>query len=116
MGRASAAVTDNGVTRMEAAMAVLLKVLSCSEFQRVRRATGVAALATAVFTGGAAAADMPTKAPPPSAPSAYDWTGFYLGGYLGYAGGTSNFAGPPGSGISGALDLYKPFDSFNEFG
>ncbi len=78
---------------------------------------GVTAAALAFgCVGNAAAADMPTKAPPPSAPSAYDWTGFYLGGYLGYAWGTSNFAGPPASGISGALDLYKPFDSFNEFG
>jgi high affinity Mn2+ porin len=77
---------------------------------------GVSAAAMVLgCVGNAAAADMPTKAPP-SAPSAYDWTGFYLGGHMGYAWGSSNFSGPPGSGISGTLDLYKPFDSFNESG
>ena len=31
----------------------------------------------------AGAADMPVKAPPPLAP-AWDWSGFYLGGNIGY--------------------------------
>ena len=30
------------------------------------------------------AADMPLKAPPPAPPRAYSWTGFYVGGNLGY--------------------------------
>src|SRR5579863_3216164 len=77
---------------------------------------GVSAAAMVFGCGNAAAADMPTKAPPPSLPSTYDWTGFYLGGHVGYAWGTSNFSGSSGSGASGTLDLYKPFDSFNESG
>jgi high affinity Mn2+ porin len=60
----------------------------------------------------AAAADMAVKAPPPgaTASSDYDWTGFYLGGHLGYAWGNSNFAGP---GASGSLDLFQPYDGFS---
>lgn len=95
-------------------MVVLFKILSCSKFKRVRLETAAGILAVAGFTGNAAAADMATKAPPPSVPSAYDWSGFYLGGHLGYAWGTSNFTGPPGN--PGTLDLYKPFDSFDESG
>ena len=36
-----------------------------------------------------AAFTLPVKAPP--APSAYDWSGFYAGGRVGYAWGTSNW-------------------------
>ena len=39
------------------------------------------------LTGGAAAADMPVKAPPPAGLAAYDWSGVYLGGHIGYAAG-----------------------------
>jgi high affinity Mn2+ porin len=77
-----------------------------------------ATLATAAlvvgFAGNATAADLPTKAPPPSPPSEYDWTGFYVGGNFGYAWGNSNFTGPDG--ISGALDLAQPINQFNEAG
>jgi opacity protein-like surface antigen len=52
------------------------------------------------------------KAPPAPVP-AYDWSGFYLGGHLGYAWGNSNWTTP---GISGSLDLFQPFDAFAETG
>ena len=49
------------------------------------------------LTEPATAADlpvaMPVKAPPISAE--YDWTGVYLGGYLGYAWGSSNWTTSP---------------------
>ena len=80
---------------------------------------GLAALLRLI--GPAIAADlpetMPVKAPPIS--TAYDWTGLYLGGHIGYALGNSNFttsttAGAPS--ISGSLDLFQGFDSFKEQG
>ncbi len=69
-------------------------------------------LATA---GGAAADDiMETKAPPPSIPTDFNWTGFYGGGHLGYAWGSSNWTAPPN--LSGSLNLFQPFNAFNEAG
>jgi len=53
------------------------------------------------------------KAPPAPVPAAYDWSGFYLGGHLGYAWGNSNWTTP---GVSGSLDLFQPFDVFAETG
>jgi opacity protein-like surface antigen len=43
-----------------------------------------------VFGGAAWAAELPLKAP--AAPAYYDWTGFYLGGNLGAANGTTSFS------------------------
>jgi high affinity Mn2+ porin len=59
---------------------------------------------------------LATKAPP--APSAYDWSGFYAGGHVGYAWGTSNWtASTPGTpNVSGSLDLFQPFDAFKDTG
>jgi high affinity Mn2+ porin len=62
----------------------------------------------------ASAADMVTKAPPPSTPTAYDWTGFYVGGHAGYAWGTSDFSAP--GGIAGVLNMSEPINNFNEAG
>jgi high affinity Mn2+ porin len=56
---------------------------------------------------------MVTKAPPPVA-AAYDWTGFYVGAHLGYAGGNSNFTGP--GGIAGSFDLFQSYDAFKNTG
>ena len=57
---------------------------------------------------------LPTKAPPPSAPSALDWTGWYVGAHFGYAWGDSNWtassAGTPLA--SGSIGLYQPFGWF----
>src|SRR6516164_6459065 len=76
------------------------------------------ALSAAAFAlasvGNAEAADMKLKAPPPSVPSAYDWTGFYVGGHLGIAWGNSNWTTAPN--LSGALDLFQGIDTFNESG
>ena len=83
--------------------------------------TGVGLAILLRLIGPAMAVDlpetMPVKAPPIS--TAYDWTGFYLGGHIGYALGNSNFttsttAGAPS--ISGSLDLFQGFDSFKEQG
>ena len=49
----------------------------------------IACIAAAAFCGAPAlAADLPTKAPPP--PPVYRWTGFYVGGSVGYSWGNAN--------------------------
>jgi high affinity Mn2+ porin len=72
------------------------------------------------FTGSAAAADMPVKAPPPPAAAAYDWTGVYVGGHIGYAAGSSHWwampTGAAGPAQSGSLDLFNAFNGFNGMG
>jgi high affinity Mn2+ porin len=59
---------------------------------------------------------MVTKAPPIpySVSSGYNWSGFYAGGHLGYAWGSSNWTAAPG--ISGSLNLAQPVDTFDEAG
>ncbi len=51
-------------------------------------------------------------------PSTFDWTGFYLGGHIGYAWGNSNWAaskaGMPIA--SGSIGLAQPVDTFKESG
>ena len=54
-------------------------------------------------------------------PSAVSWTGFYLGGHMGYAWGTSNWAAstaaaPAQTFATGSLNLAQPIDTFNEAG
>jgi high affinity Mn2+ porin len=70
---------------------------------------------TLATAGGAAADDiMVTKAPPPSSiPTDFNWTGFYAGGHLAYAWGSSNWTG---AGVSGSLNLAQPVDTFDEAG
>jgi len=70
---------------------------------------------TLASAGGAAADNMMvTKAPPPSSvPTDFNWTGFYAGGHLGYAWGSSNWTGP---GVSGSVDLAQAVDTFAETG
>jgi high affinity Mn2+ porin len=81
---------------------------------------GLAALLRLTEPGGAAdlPAAMPVKSPPVSV--AYDWTGFYLGAHLGYAGGSSDWTASPTTAttpsISGSIDLFQAFDPFNEAG
>jgi high affinity Mn2+ porin len=83
------------------------------------RKFGVAGIGAAVVTaaamfmagGGVQAADLPgalpTKAPPPVAQASYDWTGFYLGGHIGYALGASNWSAP---GLNGSLDFSNAYN------
>src|SRR5271156_790707 len=88
------------------------------------RGLAAAGIGLIVLAGGAQAADLsralPTKAPPPAAPVAYDWTGFYVGAHLGYATGSSNWsatqAGSPTPSLSGSLDLFNTFDIFKGTG
>ena len=79
------------------------------------------AIALALMTGAARGADlsaaMLTKAPPPAASAAYDWTGFYLGGHVGYALGGSNWSstqtGAAAPSINGAFDFSNAYNFSN---
>ena len=76
-------------------------------------ALGVAAIGLLVVAGGAKAADLagalPTKAPPPAV-QAYDWSGFYLGGHVGYAFGNSNFGDEAGADPRGSLNFSNAYN------
>jgi high affinity Mn2+ porin len=73
-----------------------------------------------VLANGAGAADMPVKAAPPPAATAYDWTGLYVGGHIGYDAGSSRWSAMPtaaaGPALSGSLDLFNSFDAFKGTG
>src|SRR4029077_17444018 len=70
------------------------------------------------LAGSAGAADLPVKAPP--AATAYDWTGLYVGGHIGYAAGSSHWSAMPtaaaGPAFNGALDLFNSFNAFTGTG
>ncbi len=83
----------------------------------------VAGVSLIALAGRAAADDiMVTKAAPisSSATSAYDWSGLYAGGHLGYAWGSSNWTAStpaaPALSTSGSIDLFQPFDAFKGTG
>ena len=69
----------------------------------------IATVALVVLAGSATAADFPVKEPPPAILAAYDWSGFYAGGHIGYAWGASDWSTP---GNTGALNLSQPVDVF----
>src|SRR6201999_1445560 len=78
-------------------------------------------LATAALVHSARAADlpavMPVKAPP--APTAYDRTGFYVGGHIGLATGNSPWTLDPiggGAPVTGSFGLYQSPNAFKESG
>ena len=80
-------------------------------------------LALIALGGGAKAADvsasMPTKAPPQTAPVAYDWTGFYAGVHYGYAAGSSHWSATQSGAatpLSGSLDMLNAYDPFTATG
>src|ERR1700689_4734522 len=79
----------------------------------------IALLGLMALAGSAVAADIPVKAPPPAA-TAYDWTGVYVGGHIGYAAGSSHWAAMPtgaaGPALNGSLDLFNSFNGFNGMG
>ena len=62
----------------------------------------------------------PTKAPPGPVAAGYDWSGFYAGGHLGMAWGSSNWTAStiaaPTPGASGSFSLFQPIDSFKQTG
>jgi high affinity Mn2+ porin len=64
------------------------------------------------MAGTAAASDIPIKAPPPL--EAYDWTGLYVGGHIGYAAGFSNWSATstsvPAPPLTGSLDLFQGYN------
>jgi len=72
---------------------------------------------TAAFLAAAPAmaAEMAVKAPwQPPVVQLYDWTGLYVGGHLGYAGGRSNWSAAPD--LSSSLDLFQSSDIFTGAG
>jgi high affinity Mn2+ porin len=87
------------------------------------RGRGIVGLGLLVIASGAQAADLssvlPKKAPPPAV-TPYDWTGFYAGGHLGYAAGSSNWtvtqAGAATPSLSGSLDLFQGYNFFKGTG
>jgi high affinity Mn2+ porin len=79
------------------------------------------ALMTIAAAERAHAADdaIVTKAPAiPFVGPAYNWNGFYAGGRVGYAFGSSNWtASSPGApNVSGSIDLFQPLNAFNDTG
>jgi len=79
--------------------------------QAMRSWSAIAVVAELMLSGAdARAADLPA---PPIAAAPYDWTGAYVGGHLGYAWGSSNWAT---SDISGSFGLAQPIDTFDEAG
>jgi high affinity Mn2+ porin len=78
---------------------------------RVTWTTAVLAAAPAM----AAELPMAVKAPwQPPVLQAYDWTGLYVGGHLGYAGGRSNWSSPPD--LASSLSLFQSSDIFTGSG
>jgi len=72
---------------------------------------------TAAFLAAAPAmaAEMAVKASwQPPVVQLYDWTGLYVGGHLGYAGGRSNWSAAPD--LSSSLDLFQSSDIFTGAG
>ena len=62
------------------------RVMTCVRLYRVRIAAG-AALGAAAFGTPVSAADMAVKSPAMNA-AVYNWTGFYVGGHVGYGDGS----------------------------
>ncbi|MGO9984039.1 MAG: carbohydrate porin [Rhodomicrobium sp.] len=79
-----------------------------------------AAAISLMSAGIAAAADLTPSEPAAASfkdTVAYDWTGFYVGGHLGYAWGNSNWAATGADGpASGSLNFSQGVDLFSEAG
>src|SRR4029077_17170644 len=131
MGRTSAVVTHRIVTRRSTAMCFLMRqfadrdslgrhVFGWHVFGRPDNAARAVLFAGAflALAGSSGAADLPVKAPP--AATAYDWTGLYVGGHIGYAAGSSHWSAMPtgaaGPALNGSLDLFNSFNAFNGMG
>ncbi len=76
----------------------------------------ISTLALAIAAGlscPARAADLPSTKAAPEALARDPWTGFYVGGNIGYAWGNSHWATP---GNSGSVDMAEGINTFNESG
>jgi high affinity Mn2+ porin len=74
-----------------------------------------AAAALTVEPAMAAERPMAVKAPwQPPVLQAYDWTGLYVGGHSGYAGGRSNWSSPPD--LASSFSLFQSSDIFTGSG
>jgi high affinity Mn2+ porin len=80
-------------------------------------ATSVVLTTFSFATAAELSGSYPVKAP---VVGLYDWTGFYVGGHMGYADGNSNWTANPTQGglpsASGSVDMTVPIDSFSEAG
>src|ERR1700722_4300737 len=79
------------------------------------------ALSLALFASASRAADLPVVMPVKALPAAtaYDWTGFYVGGHVGVATGNSGWSLDPmggGAPVAGSFNLYRSPDGFTEGG
>ena len=77
---------------------------------------GLLGLGLLAIAGGTQAADLSSALPKKALPAAavsYDWTGFYVGGHVGYAAGSSHWTT---SGTAGSFSLYQGFDAFKGTG
>ncbi|MGO9361656.1 MAG: carbohydrate porin [Xanthobacteraceae bacterium] len=66
-----------------------------------------------IFASAAFAADLPSVKSAPSAQGDYDWTGFYVGGHLGFVGGHAGFNSTNEAGVptgSGGFSVEQAYD------
>src|SRR5262245_64829508 len=90
------------------------RLIGRAAIAKLARVTWTAAFLAAA-PAMAAEVSMPVKAswqPPVVQP--YDWTGLYVGGHLGYAGGRSNWSSPPD--LASSFSLFQSSDIFNGSG
>jgi high affinity Mn2+ porin len=83
----------------------------------ITKLAGVTSAVAFLAAAPAKAADVPMAAKAPwqvPVVQAYDWTGLYVGGHLGYAGGRSNWSAPPD--LSSSFSLFQPSDIFTGSG
>lgn len=73
----------------------------------------VVAIGLGALVGGAQAAELPVKAPPPQVMPEYNWTGLYVGAHYGDAWGTSTWNAP---GVAGSFSVFQPYDAFSDTG
>jgi high affinity Mn2+ porin len=80
----------------------------------------VAFSAFALHDLSAAAGDLLTEKPlkAQTVPAAFDWSGFYFGGHVGYAAGTSDWSATNAAApaLNGSLDFFQIFDAFKGTG
>src|SRR5262245_31325507 len=118
MGRSSAVVTE-GNCRAGGAAAMRCRVqrFRIVEPAAIRTLARVTWTAVVLAAAPAVAAELPlaVKAPwQPAVLQAYDWTGLYVGGHLGYAGGRSNWISPPD--LASSFSLFQSSDIFTGSG